>query len=88
MTKVKRAWQLIEDLFKSQATDVLEWEYIELEHIFSLLVYSSFVGLPAPPLQVTLELMPYLENHLILMMDKVDTAEGPLSDLFSQLNIG
>jgi hypothetical protein len=44
--------------------------------------------MPAPPMQITLDLMPAMEKELIIMLEKVDTAAGPLSELFSLLNIG
>jgi hypothetical protein len=57
-----------------------------LENIFSLLVLGSFVGIPATPTSITLNLLPYMENEIQLMMDKVETASGPISDLFSHLD--
>lgn len=77
------------DLFaRSQAIEIVEWEYEELQHIFGLLTLGSFIGSPSPPLPITLDLMPYLEKELQLMLEKTDTASGPLSDLFSLLNVG
>jgi hypothetical protein len=77
------------DLFaRSQAVEIVEWEYEELQHIFGLLTLGSFIGSPSPPLPITLDLMPYLEKELQLMLEKTDTASGPLSDLFSLLNVG
>jgi len=85
---IKDKWELLDQSLRTQAVDVIEWEYEELQHIFGLLVLGSFIGLPAPPMQITLDLMPAMEKELLLMLEKVDTAAGPLSELFSLLKIG
>jgi len=51
-------------------------------HVFSIIVLGSFIGLPSPPMQISLDLMPLMEKDLILMIEKVDTAHEPISDLF------
>jgi hypothetical protein len=71
---------------RSKAVDILEWEKTELENIFSLLVLGSFVGIPSTPTSITLNLLPYMENEIQLMIDKVATASGPISDLFSHMD--
>ena len=58
------------------------------KNIFGVLVLGSFVGMPSPPMQISLDLMPYMEKELILMMEKVDTANEPISQLFSVFDIG
>ena len=86
--RIKQAFKLVDAYMRSGAVDTLEFETVELENVFALLVLGSFIGLPSPPLQVTLELMPEMEGHLLLMLRKVDTAAGPLSDLASILDLG
>jgi hypothetical protein len=78
---------LLSKLTRHQATGIVEWEKSELENIFSLLVLGSFIGIPASPTQISLELLPYMEKELIQMGHKVQTATGPISDLFSNLNV-
>jgi hypothetical protein len=78
--------QFLSDSARSKAVDVLEWETSELENIFSLLIFGSFVGLPATPSSITLSLLPYMEKELELMIEKVEIAAGPISDLFSHLD--
>ncbi len=68
--------------------EAIENELEEMENIFGLLVLGSFVGLPSPPMQISLDLMPYMERELVLMMEKVDTASEPISRLFSTFDIG
>ena len=59
----------------------------ELEHIFALLVQGAFVGIPSPPMQISLELLPLMEREMMLMMKKIDTANEPLSHLFSIFDV-
>jgi hypothetical protein len=85
---LKQKFKFLGKLTRHQATGILEWETSELENIFSLLIFGSFIGLPAAPTQITLELLPDMEKELIQMVNKVQTAAGPVSDLFSNLNVG
>ena len=84
----KKIWHFYNSSARAKLTNSLEYETGELEHIFSLLVLGVFVGLPAPPMQITLDLLPEMEKELILLFEKVDTATAPLSDLASILDIG
>jgi len=79
--------QILTDSTRSKAVDVLEWETSELENIFTLLIFGSFVGIPASPTPITLNLLPYMEVDLQIMMEKVVTASGPISELFSHLDM-
>ncbi|MBU2647085.1 hypothetical protein KKI24_20420 [bacterium] len=81
-------WETADQVARGKAVDTIERELEELEHIFGLLVLGSFVGLPSPPMQISLDLMPHMEKELILMLKKVDTASEPLSQLFSVFDIG
>ena len=78
--------KIVSDSVRHQAIDVLEWETSELENIFALLVFGSFVGLPSTPSSITLNLLPHMEKELEKMIEKVETAAGPISDLFSHLD--
>jgi hypothetical protein len=75
-------------LARHKAVETIEHEVEELENIFGVLVLGSFIGLPAPPMHISLDLMPYMETELILMLEKVDTAHAPISRLFSTFEIG
>ncbi|MBI9082815.1 MAG: hypothetical protein JEZ11_04410 [Desulfobacterales bacterium] len=85
--KIRRFWQVADAVGRGRAVDVLEHETEELENIFALMVLGSFVGLPSPPIQITMDLMPHMERDLHLMLEKVSTAHDPLGDLFSVLSI-
>lgn len=87
LKKLQNFLRLYENSSKTKAIDLMEYELGELEHIFGLLVLSNFVGLPSPPMNITLDMLPDMEKHLIQLINKIETAENPLSDLASILNI-
>jgi hypothetical protein len=80
-------WRIAGGVARGKAVETIGYEVEELDHIFGILVLGSFVGMPSPPMQISLDLMPFMEQELILMMKKVDTANEPISDLFSVLDI-
>jgi hypothetical protein len=88
MGKISNLWKISEEVARGKAVDTIEHEVEELENIFGVLVLGSFVGMPSPPMQISLDLMPLMEKELMLMMEKVDTANEPISQLFSVLDVG
>jgi len=86
--KIRNVCKIGDEISRSRAVEAIESELEEMENVFGLLVLGSFVGIPSPPMQISLDLMPYMEKELLLMMDKVDTASQPLSQLFSVFDIG
>ena len=81
-------WKISDEVARGKAVETIEYELEELENIFGVLVLGSFIGMPSPPMQISLDLMPFMEKELILMMEKVDTANEPIAQLFSVLDIG
>ena len=81
-------WKIFDEVARGKAVESIEYELEELENIFGILVLGSFIGMPAPPMQISLDLMPLMEKELILMMEKVDTANEPIAQLFSVFDIG
>lgn len=86
--RVISIWKISDEVARGKAVETIEYELEELENIFGVLVLGSFIGMPSPPMQISLDLMPFMEKELILMMEKVDTANEPISQLFSVLDIG
>lgn len=86
LDRLKAAYELVDEVHKHQATERLEWEARELENIFSVLVLGSFVGIQAPPMHISMEMLPLMEKELVLMTNRVCTANDPLSDLFSMFD--
>jgi len=57
-----------------------------MENIFAVPVFGSFIGIPSPPIQVTLELLPLLERKRVIMTNKVATSSDPLAEVCSVLD--
>jgi hypothetical protein len=76
-----------DEVMRGRAVAAVSYEIEELEHIFAILVLGAFIGIPAPPIHITMELLPLMEKELGLMLEKVSTAHDPLGDLFSVLEI-
>lgn len=85
--KTLAAFKVADEVMRSKAVNAMEYETGELDHIFTLLVLGMFVGIPSPPIHITMELLPDMEKALSEMIEKVSTAHDPLGDLFSVLEI-
>lgn len=84
---LKSIWQKYTLFAGAKAVHTLEWEASELEHIFAITTLGALIGLPAPPMPITLDLLPDMENELALLIGKMDTSHAPLSELFSVLDM-
>ena len=84
---IRSFFKTLDEVYRSKSTDILEWEAGELENIFALLVLGAFVGIPSPPIHITIELLPDMEREFTIMLEKVSTAHDPLGELFSVLNV-
>lgn len=82
-----KAWKSYDSIARNSTVDKLEYEVGEMDNIFGLIVLGSFIGLPSPPMQITLDLLPEMEKHFVMMLNKVDTAESPISDLLSTFDV-
>lgn len=86
-SRLKETWQVADEVARNKAVGTIEAELEELEYIFALLVQGSFIGMPSPPVQICMDLLPLMETDLILLLERVDTANEPLSRLFSVFDI-
>jgi len=85
--KIKKFFKEIDHIQKENVLEIVEWEEKEVENIFALIVLGIFIGYPSPPIQISLDLLPYMEDEMNLMLEKVSTAHDPLGELFSLLDI-
>ena len=85
--KIVSAYNVADGVMRSKAVETVEYEVGELDNIFAILVLGAFIGIPSPPIHVTMELLPEMERELEIMLEKVSTAHDPLGDLFSVLDI-
>ncbi len=66
-----------------KATAQIEYEAREMEHSFALMLFGNAVGLPSPPITVTLELLPLMSGDLELMLLRASQTGNGLSELAS-----
>jgi hypothetical protein len=85
--KIVSMWKIVDEVARGKAVETIEYEVGELENIFGILVLGAFIGIPSPPIHITMELLPQMEKELLIMLEKVSTAHDPLGDLFSVLGI-
>jgi hypothetical protein len=85
--KIASAFNVADEVMRSKAVETIEYEVEELDNIFAILVLGAFIGIPSPPVHITMELLPEMEKELEIMLQKVSTAHDPLGDLFSVLDI-
>lgn len=78
---IKKWWKVTVQVHRDRAAGMLEAELKELENIFMVLLLGSLVGLPSPPVALTFELLPFLEEELILMVRRADASIDPLGML-------
>jgi hypothetical protein len=53
---------------RAAALTIVEVE--ELEHIFALLLFGSFVGFPSPPSFLSVQLLPLMEKELVVLNER------------------
>jgi len=85
--KIVSFFKVTDEVMRSKAVETIEYEAKELDNIFAILVLGAFIGIPAPPIHITMELLPDMEKEFEIMLEKVATAHDPLGDLFSVLDI-
>lgn len=72
---------------REQAVALTEVECRELENIFALLLLGSFVGLPAPPSFLAIELLPFMERELDILHCRAQDSGDMLAELCGTLGI-
>jgi len=85
--KIVAAYRASDAMMRGRAVEAIEYELGELDNIFGTLVLGAFIGIPSPPIHITMDLLPLMENEMTIMLEKVATAHDPLGDLFSVLEI-
>lgn len=85
--RIKHAYNIVIQVQRDKATGMLEFELKELENIFILLLMGSLAGFPSPPAAISIELLPYLEKELHVMISRADMAQDPLGALLAMLEI-
>ena len=85
--RVQSWWASADAVMRGKAVETIEYEVDELVNIFGILVLGSFIGIPAPPVHASMELLPLMSKELDVMLERMMTAHDPLGDLFSVFSI-
>ena len=83
---IKRFLKAFDSQLRNGATEELQYELEEMEFVFTLLIYSSFIGVPGIPEGVAIELLPYMGAELAKFEEKSINSDDQLAQLFSKLN--
>jgi hypothetical protein len=77
----------VSQVHRLKATDMLTFELNEMENVFAMLVFGSFVGLPAPPAAIAIELLPCMEDEIRLMVSRSDFAQDAMCSVMDMLHV-
>lgn len=77
----------LHDSHRENAVALTSVEMEEMENIFALLVLGSFVGLPAPPTFLAVELLPFMERELKVLSRRAEDAGDMLAEMCGTLGI-
>lgn len=80
-------FEIFVQIHREKASEIIEFELKELENIFSLLILGGFIGMPSPPVPIAIELLPYMERELTIMLARTDMAQDPLAPLIGILDV-
>jgi len=68
---------------RQKATDQIEYEAKEMEHMFTLMIFGDAVGLPSPPISVTIELVPLMTDDFERMILRATQTGNGFSEIAS-----
>lgn len=83
--KLQSIWQFLKDFeggFRRRSTGYVEFELREMENIFSLLLVGSFIGIPSPPSNISIKLMPYIVREMYVMGRRAGHMDDIRGDIF------
>jgi hypothetical protein len=87
LTFLKKVSGQVTAINRIKATDMLIFEVNEMENLFTILLFGSFMGLPAPPAAMAIELLPYMENELRLMISRADFSKDAIASVMDMLHV-
>jgi hypothetical protein len=82
--------QMLTDMGTAQRESLVSLtclEVQELENIFALLLMGSFIGLPAPPTFLSVELLPFMEREMRILHQRAEDAHDMLAEIMGTLGI-
>lgn len=84
---ISSATKIFVQINRDKASGMLEFELKEMENIFALLILGGFAGMPSPPSPIAVELLPYMERELTILLSRTDLSQDPIGALVGMLEI-
>ncbi|HOK06087.1 MAG TPA: hypothetical protein PK836_03055 [Syntrophales bacterium] len=72
---------------RERAVALTRLEVRELENIFALLIMGSFIGLPAPPTFLAVELLPFMEREMRVVQRRAEDSCDMMAEMMGALGI-
>ncbi len=79
-------FKFLSELLKKNATEVVSFELEELENLFAIMLFGSFVGVTLAPAPLALELLPYLGKEIEVMNERTFELDDMLSRIGALLS--
>lgn len=67
--------------FRGRSVEFIRIEERELENVFSLLLFGSYIGYPSPPAFLSLELLPHVAKELYVLGMSAERIDDPMSQI-------
>jgi len=83
--RLQSIWELLKGFgsgLRYQSTEYVEYELREIENIFSLLLVGSFIGIPSPPSNISIRVLPYLAREMYVMGRKAGDMDDVAGEVF------
>jgi hypothetical protein len=81
LNNILKFFEGVQEGFKSKSVEFIRVEKRELENVFSLLLFGSYIGMPAPPTFLSLELLPYVARELYVLGTTAERSDDPLGQI-------
>ncbi len=81
LNNILKFFKGIQEGFKGKSIEYIRIEERELENVFSLLLFGSYIGLPSPPAFLSLELLPYVARELYILGIAAERSDDPLGQI-------
>ncbi len=72
---------VISNLFRAKSVEYTYVELRELENVFTLIILGSFIGLPSPPTNISLRLLPYMAREIVVS----SSVSARLDDMLAEM---
>lgn len=72
---LKRISAILRGYFQHFATEQVEFDLIERKNLMGIFIISSLTGIPIAPSGICLELLPYMEEKIIILLSRLQNLD-------------